>query len=101
MHPRQSGAADGAHPDPFSVIKKAWISGRPIVPLFGAGISAGAGIPLTPLMVDYLAKAHWVFAQTHQSGLTGTRRTADALLRSGWPDPHELNELILRDWERH
>jgi hypothetical protein len=84
--------------DAFAIISDAWRDGRPIVPLFGAGFSAGAGIPLTGGMVDYLAKVHWHFSQGDKTDLLEPRETAAKLLTTGWPEPHELNAHILQQW---
>lgn len=78
-----------AEVSPFDLLIDAWRSGRPIVPLFGAGLSANTGIPLTATMVDYLAKVSWLYQEN----------STERLLRHGWPDLYGLNGLILREWE--
>src|SRR5947207_11498707 len=89
-----------SHPnrDAFAILTEAWQQGRPIVPLFGAGLSAGAGIPLTAAMVDYLAKVQWHFSRLRNTNLKEPHETAPVLLERGWPEPHELNAAILGEW---
>jgi hypothetical protein len=91
----------GAAEDPFSVLSNAWRDGRPIVPLFGAGFSAGTGIPLTAQMVDYLAKVQWHFSRVNKTDLTEPHETAAALLEKGWPEPHDLTAEILQESEQN
>jgi SIR2-like domain len=79
----------------WEIIHQAWKVGRRVVPLFGSGISVGAGIPVTASMTEYMDKVEDHFAGILRN--TALRPTArinairECLMVHGWPDPHELN----------
>jgi len=87
--------------EPFNVLNDAWSSARPIVPLYGAGISVGSGIPTTAGLIDYLCKV--VFLNEYFSPLcTADLSTTIGRSRCGhghpglvphsqWPSPPQLN----------
>jgi NAD-dependent SIR2 family protein deacetylase len=89
-----------AKPEDFDAIIKLCESGRPVVPLLGAGISVQSGIPTTSLIVDYLAKIKCYFAakdfqptyDDHPSAVKlGQVRHLELF---GYPDPYELNDEL-------
>ncbi|MET0794889.1 MAG: hypothetical protein ABW061_25445, partial [Polyangiaceae bacterium] len=69
----------------FAALREAWCSGRPIVPLFGAGISVSAAIPFGKQLQDYLVRVKCL------SHLDGWRECDEYLLAKGWPGRHQLN----------
>src|SRR5687767_1907875 len=78
----------------IEAIRQASRQGRPIVPVFGAGISVSAGIPVTSLIVWHLAQLTYYHEQYNRSIWP---RCRDFLLASGWPSIHQLNlDLLLR-----
>src|SRR5262245_41582201 len=83
--------ANAGH-DVFARLMTAWHSGRPIVPLFGAGISACASIPFGPHIVEYLTGVKLL----HEL-VAWPASCAEYLTARGWPDMNELNaELAAR-----
>ena len=91
------------HKEAFKTLTVAWQSGQPIIPLFGSGLSVGAGIPWIGPMEEYLAKVLWYFSvqigRRSVGLLLNPHEISGQLLREGWPKPHELNTSILRQWE--
>jgi hypothetical protein len=71
--------------DVLSFLRRAWLQGRPIVPLLGAGVSVGSAIPVTSQLVEYLVKVKCVStdAKWPDSG--------EYLRVHGWPPRHQLN----------
>ena len=80
--------------DALALLKRAWDSGRPIVPLFGAGLSMEAGIPGTSALAEYLAKVKYL-KNPHDGD---SEPHGSHLARFGldeWPGFFEVNRLIL------
>ncbi len=84
-------------------LEDAYETGRPIVPLVGAGISVESGYPLTSQIVRYLAKAHHFLDSKFYLSDDKARKDPDHVLHYsreehlsiyGWPDPFELNEVL-------
>lgn|GEM_PF-4061362 len=89
-------------------------SGRPIVPLVGAGISIEAGVPPLSELARYLAKTKAYLRYRVYKNLSPAAETADAprldpysrslpslgfqprdfLREFGWPDPNELTSVL-------
>lgn len=44
----------------IQIMGTAWHSGRPIIPLYGAGISIEAGIPSTPQLIHYFCRLQFL-----------------------------------------
>ncbi len=65
-------------------LRHAWQTGRPIVPILGAGISVGAGIPIGSQITDYLVRVRYL------SKAEGWRDPSEFLLAKGWPSRHRL-----------
>jgi hypothetical protein len=78
----------------FDIIKRARQNHVPIVPLIGAGLSLEAGIPTTRLMIDYMAKVKLLIDLGHRKD-DEYLDYAKLLKSGGWPDPDEINDLIL------
>ncbi len=78
----------------FEIIKRARDNHVPIVPLIGAGLSLEAGVPTTRLMIDYMAKVKLLIDLGHRKD-GGYLDYAMPLKSGGWPDPDEINDLIL------
>lgn len=72
-------------------------SGRPVIPLLGAGISVDSGIPTTDMIVDYLAKVECYFENQafhptwDKEPGAPTHDKATHLALFGYPDPYQLN----------
>jgi hypothetical protein len=84
--------------DAIGEIFAAWRAGRPIVPLFGAGISVESGIPLTRPMETYLARLKWFVESTNPDinrKANDTRNVTEYLLAHGWPEPHDLTAKLI------
>ena len=88
----------------LDVLIRACETGRPIVPLLGAGISVDSGYPPTGAIVRYLAKAKYFLNEGRyrpppydeddgkDDDLSYPR---DRYLSvCGWPDPFELTDLL-------
>ena len=83
-------------------------SGRPIVPLLGAGISAGSGFPLVESLRQYLLKVRFFiqygafrdalqFTSESNPNTTAPERNPSRYLTDfGWPNPNQLNSDIHR-----
>src|SRR4051794_14176821 len=86
---RGAGAAVG-------LIRRAFEAGRPIVPIFGAGISVGASIPHGVLLTDYLVGvARLVEIET---GAAWNAKAFKAFLqRRGWPSRHHVRAALVDD----
>ena len=78
----------------FDIIADAKRAGVPIVPLIGAGLSLEGGVPTTGLMVDYMAKVKLLIdLELRRDGEDLVY--ADRLKTMGWPDPSNLNKILL------
>jgi len=75
----------------FGALREAWCQGRPIVPLFGAGISVSAAIPFGKQLQDYLVRVAYL------CHLDGWRDCHEYLMAEGWPSRHDLNAEL---WAR-
>ena len=80
----------------ISCIERAMEAGRPIVPLFGAGVSVDAGIPTTPVIVDHLAQLTHYYERRSKDFWPSCR---EYLLANGWPGMHQLNLDLLLELE--
>ena len=78
----------------FETIIKASDNRVPVVPLIGAGLSVEAGVPTTQLMTDYMVKVKLLIDLWHRKDHEDMDY-ARPLKAGGWPDPDELNDLIL------
>jgi hypothetical protein len=85
--------------DVFEIIKRAKDNRVPIVPLIGAGLSLEAGVPTTPLMIDYMVKVKLLIDLGHRHDHEDMDY-ARHLKAGGWPDPDELNDLVLVGLQR-
>jgi hypothetical protein len=97
-------------------IKKAWQQGRPIVPFFGAGISVGAGFPLTGELREYFCKVLFYIRKGGYRVMLGQEfdderatsvrdfenNPSKYLASFGWPDFFRINADLfhLRDQVR-
>ncbi len=80
-----NGPIEDISPDKaFTFIKKCHENGRRIVPLFGAGISVGAGIPTSNFLADYICA---VCAVAKSDGWENNYR--NYLRKFGWPHRHD------------
>jgi hypothetical protein len=70
----------------FDFLRAAWLRGRPVVPLVGAGISVPAGLPTTRQIADYLVRFR-VLADLEGWGTDPSEYVA----MRGWPSRHQLN----------
>ncbi len=84
----------------FGIIKKARDNRVPVVPLIGAGLSLEAGVPTTTLMIDYMVKVKLLIDLGHRNDHEDMDY-AHHLKEGGWPDPNELNDLILVGLHKH
>lgn len=87
----------------FDTIRKlCWHSGRPLVPVFGAGISVESGIPLMGAIGDYLRDLKCFISSSdfHKKYVPdlGSDAIGDSgrkyLTRFGWPDRHMLRQFL-------
>jgi hypothetical protein len=88
-------------------IREAWMSGRPIVPLIGAGASATAGIPTIRTLLRYLAKVHATVSNMYFLPKEASERINEFCKKTygasisrfvedyGWPDRFELTADLL------
>ena len=97
-------------------IKRAWQQGRPIVPFFGAGISVGAGFPLTGELREYFCKVLFYIRKGGYRVMLGQEfdderatsvrdfenNPSKYLASFGWPDFFRINADLfhLRDQVR-
>lgn len=83
--------------DQYHRIKYLLESGRPVVPLLGAGISFASGIPTIPLIVNYLLKIDGYFDEDAFQPIWDSKPGAVRLTKEGhlelfgYPDPYQLN----------
>ncbi|QJW99069.1 hypothetical protein [Frigoriglobus tundricola] len=93
-------------------IEEAWRSGRTIVPIIGAGLSADSGFPVLRSVVRYLAKFHALLQLTDvpirstpaAQGLLDKikeryhKRPRYFVTDFNWPDRFQLNQDLLALW---
>ena len=80
----------------FTFLRSAWSQGRPIIPLFGAGISVAAGLPTTSQIVEYLIRFRYL------AQLEGWPDCSDYVAQRGWPSRHQLNaDLLVKSCAHH
>ncbi|MHC4404979.1 MAG: SIR2 family protein, partial [Planctomycetota bacterium] len=79
----------------FDLLECAFLTGRRVVPLFGAGISGDAGIPLIPTLREYLTRVeNYIHIELDR------QNSAGYLKDYGWPERHELNARFLSSRKR-
>jgi hypothetical protein len=93
--------------DAFDLIRdECWRGDRPLVPLFGAGISVDAGIPAATGLKRYLERLALYLDICDGSGhsspgeppsrqMIRSAKCREWLQKFGWPDYHELNNLVI------
>ena len=87
----------------FTEIQAAWKIGRPLVPVYGAGVSISAGVASTPALVEYFARYRYlrdriipIVGNSTILGRPRRRRSHKGQFAvNDWPNPHQLNEDLL------
>src|ERR1700730_11292576 len=111
--PPEREEADG-YLKAIHILRHASEAGRPIVPLLGAGISAGSGFPLIDQLRSYLLKVkffikssvyRYFLAQREQPGTNLSVNDPENHLSTyvkefGWPDLNQLNSDLYQYTER-
>ncbi|WP_157469461.1 hypothetical protein [Gemmata sp. SH-PL17] len=80
------------------IIIEAFESGRPIVPLIGAGVSVGTGFPSMAGVTTYLAKVQFYIRNVAVNDQIHTEGAPDTtyLRQHGWPELNQLNAEVWR-----
>lgn len=82
--------------DSFELIRlQCWHNGRPLIPVFGAGISVESGIPLMRSIGDYLRELRLYLSLIFKTPLTDLQDYGRKYLTQfGWPDRHLLRQYV-------